>query len=138
MNKDRGKSDAPSIACSKDACFFAWSRESTGGQAHAAFIDPAHAEPLWRNPFAARGSHPVVAVDEAGRARMVWFERGGVMTVALGRDGVEKTVSKLARVSGDQPTPSLVPGKSAGEWYFAWLDFEAGYLEPYAARFVCR
>jgi len=137
MNKDRGKSDAPSIACSKDACFFAWSRE-TGGNAHAAFIDPAHAEPLWRNPFAARGAHPAIAVDDAGRAQMVWFERGGVMTTSINRDGVGKTVSKLARVSGDQPTPSVVAGKGAGEWYMAWLDFEAGYLEPYAARFVCR
>jgi serine/threonine-protein kinase len=137
MNKDRGKADAPSIACSKDACFFAWSRE-TGGNAHAAFINPAHAEPLWRNPFSARGSHPAVAFDDAGRAQMVWFERGGVMTTSINRDGVGKTVSKLARVSGDQPTPSVVAGKGAGEWFIAWLDFEAGYLEPYAARFVCR
>jgi serine/threonine-protein kinase len=46
--------------------------------------------------------------------------------------------SKMARVISDQPSPSLAAGSRPGEWYIAWLDYEAGHLEPYVARVQCR
>ena len=72
-----------------------------------------------------------------GEAQIAWFERGNVMTASIGRDGVG-VPSKVARISGDQPPPSIAAGAKAGEWYIAWLDFETGHLEPYAARVQCR
>ena len=53
------------------------------------------------------------------------------------RDGVGPT-TLFARVSKGQPPPSIAPGAKPGEWYIAWLDYEAGYLEPYAARVQCQ
>ena len=40
--------------------------------------------------------------------------------------------------TGDQPTPSIIAGEKPGEWYVAWLDYEAGHLEAYGARLVCK
>ena len=57
------------------------------------------------------------------------------------RTGGQAARSKAAdrpRVSGAQPSPAIIAGKAPGEWLIAWLDFEAGVLEPYAARFVCK
>jgi len=136
VNTDKSKADAPVIACSSDACFLVWDGESNTGVS-AAYIDPASAQPLWRKKFSKSGGHPAVGVDASGNAQMVWFEKGGVMTASLSRDGVGPA-TKIARVSGTQPPPALIAGKAPGEWLIAWLDFEAGVLEPYAARFVCK
>jgi serine/threonine-protein kinase len=67
----------------------------------------------------------------------VWFEGGRVVTAALAKDGLGP-VTKMARVISDQPTPSITAGEKPGEWYIAWLDYEAGHLEPYAARVQCK
>ena len=81
------------------------------------------------------GGHPSVAVAPSGRrgARLV---RG-----RQGHDGADHPrrrrarPRRIARVSGDQPPPSIVGGRrSPGEWYVAWLDYETGHLEAYAAR----
>jgi hypothetical protein len=53
------------------------------------------------------------------------------------RDGVT-IPTKIARISGDQPMPSIAPGIKPGEWYIAWLDYETGHLEAYAARVQCK
>ncbi|MBK9266015.1 MAG: protein kinase [Polyangiaceae bacterium] len=135
VNTDRSRGDTSSIACSKEECFLVWDNEVFGGVSAAA-IDPATAQPLWRDKFSRTGGHPTVAFDEAGNARIVWFEKGGIMTAPVTRAKVGAP-AKIARVSGAQPAPAVIPGKTPGEWLIAWLDFEAGLLEPYVARFVC-
>ena len=67
----------------------------------------------------------------------MWFEGGFVTTASIGQGGVGAP-SRVARVTGDQPTPSIAPGRKPGEWYLAWLHFEAGHLEPFTARIQCR
>ncbi|TKD07350.1 serine/threonine protein kinase [Polyangium fumosum] len=137
VNTDKSKADMTGIACSKDACFLVWDGESNSGVS-AAYLDAANAQPLWRDKrFSKVGGHPSVGVDASGNARIVWFEKGGVMTAPISRDGVGPS-TKIARVSGAQPSPAIITGKAPGEWFIAWLDFEAGQLEPYAARFVCK
>ncbi len=135
VNTDKSRADTSSLACSKDACYLAWDIDNFGGVS-AALIDPATAQPLWRNKFSKSGGHPSVAIDAEGNARVVWFEKGGIMTAPLTRSDVGAT-AKVARISGAQPAASIVSGKTTGEWLMAWLDFEAGQLEPYVARFVC-
>ncbi len=139
VNTDKSKADMTGIACTKDACFLVWDGESNSGVS-AAYLDSKSAEPLWRDKrFSKQGGHPAVGVDAAGNARMVWFEKGGVMTAPISRDGVKNdAATRIARVSGAQPSPAIIAGKAPGEWLIAWLDFEAGQLEPYAARFVCK
>jgi serine/threonine-protein kinase len=134
-NIEKDKADAPTLACGTPGCFAAWHAE--GGRAMAAFIEPQKAAPLWRKALAKSAGDPVVAISPAGEAQIAWYERGNVMTAAVGRDGVGPA-SKVARISGDQPMPSIAPGAKPGEWYVAWLDFETGHLEPYAARVQCK
>ncbi|WP_052375271.1 serine/threonine-protein kinase [Chondromyces apiculatus] len=136
-NTEKSRSDGPGISCSADACYLVWHGDPPIGGASAAYVDPAAAQPLWRKKFVKVGMHPAVSVDAEGRAQIVWFEGSRVATAALTRDGVGPA-TRFARVSGDQPMPSIAPGTKPGEWYIAWLDYEAGHLEPYAARVQCR
>ncbi len=136
VNTDKAKADGPSLACGDAGCFVVWHGEQSGG-ASAAYLDPGKATPLWRRKFSRLGAHPAVSVAPSGQAQIAWYERGGVMVAAINRDGVG-TPTKIARVLGDQPMPSIAPGGKPGEWYVAWLDFEIGHLEPYAARVVCK
>ncbi len=136
VNTDKSKADGPSLVCSNGACFLAWYTEGTGG-ASAARVDPIKAQPLWRNKFSRTGSHPAVAVSATGQAQLVWFEAGKVMTAAINRDTVGPA-SRIARVSGDQPMPSITAGSNPGEWYLAWLDYETGHLEAFVARVLCK
>ena len=136
INTDKSKADGPSLACGIGACFLAWFTEGTGG-ASAALIDPGKAQPLWRNKFSRSGTHPAVAVSATGQAQVVWFEGGKVMTAAINRDTIGPA-SRIARVSGDQPMPSIAAGSKPGEWYLAWLDYETGHLEAFAARVLCK
>jgi serine/threonine-protein kinase len=133
---DKARSDSPSVACGGAMCFLVWHGEANSGS-YAAFIDPTKPQPLWRKKFTRTGSHPAVAVSASGEGQIAWYEAGRVMTASIGRDGIGPA-SRIARVSGDQPTPSVVAGAKPGEWYVAWLDFESGYLEPYAVRVLCR
>jgi serine/threonine-protein kinase len=135
VNADKSRAETSSIACGKEGCFLVWDAETMGGVSAAA-IDPATAQPLWRDKFSKVGGHPSVAFDDAGNARVVWFEKGGIMTAPITRAKVGAS-SKIGRISGNQPPASLVPGKTSGEWFISWLDYEAGQLEPYVGRFVC-
>jgi serine/threonine-protein kinase len=78
-----------------------------------------------------------VGVASGGQAQLVWYEGGRVLTASVSKDGMG-TPSRVARISGEQPTPSIAAGQKPGEWYVAWLDYETGHLEPYAARVLCR
>jgi serine/threonine-protein kinase len=136
VNVDKAKADGPSLACGGGACFLAWHGEQGGG-AWVAYVDPASAQPVVRRHFSKQGQHPAVGVSSSGAAQVAWYESGKVLIAALSKDGVG-TPTKIARISGEQPMPSIVPGNKPGEWYLAWLDYETGHLETYAARVQCR
>jgi serine/threonine-protein kinase len=136
VNTDKSKTDSPVLSCGGGFCFVVWHGESNGG-ASAAFIEPSKTQPLWRKKFSRTGGHPAVAVAPSGQAQVVWYEGGKVLTAPITRDGVGQT-SRIARVSGEQPAPSIVAGQKPGEWYVAWLDYETGHLEAYAARIACK
>ncbi|WP_437754069.1 serine/threonine protein kinase [Sorangium sp. So ce1389] len=137
VNSDRARSDSPSLACGGGSCFVVWHGEPPIGGASAAYIDPAKGQPLWRKRLSKTGARPSIAIAPSGQAQLAWFEQGRMLTASINRDGIG-TPTKFARVSGDQPAPSISPGARPGEWYVAWLDYEAGHLEPYAARIQCR
>jgi serine/threonine-protein kinase len=137
VNTDKAKSDGPNIACTATACFVTWYGEGLGGGASAAYLEPMKPQPLWRRKFARLGTHPAIAVAPTGQAQVVWYESGRIFTAPISRDGVG-TPTRIARISGEQPTPALTPGKRPGEWYLAWLDYETGHLEAYAARVTCK
>jgi eukaryotic-like serine/threonine-protein kinase len=136
MNTEKAKADSPSVACGFGACYLVWHGENNGG-AWAASVDPSKAALLSHKRFARLGTHPSVAVSSGGQAQVVWYEGGRVLTAAINRDGVGPA-SRVARISGDQPMPAIAPGTKAGEWYLAWLDYETGHLEAYAARVLCK
>ena len=136
INTDKSKADGPSLVCGSGACFLVWYTEGTGG-ASAARIDSGKALPLWRNKFSRTGTHPAVAVSATGQAQIMWFEGGKIMTASISRDTIGPA-SRIARISGDQPMPSITAGSKPGEWYLAWLDYETGHLEAYAARVLCK
>ncbi|AKT43355.1 serine/threonine-protein kinase [Chondromyces crocatus] len=137
VEAEKTRSDGPAIACGAESCYLVWHGDPPTGSASAAYVDPSAAQPLWRKKFAKHGMHPAVAVDAEGHAQLFWYEGGRVVTAALTRDGVGPP-TRFARVTGDQPMPSVTPGTKPGEWYAAWLDYEAGHLEPYVARVQCR
>jgi serine/threonine-protein kinase len=133
---DKTKADTPSIACGKGACYIVWHGEGGLG-ASIAYLDPSKVAPLWYRKFTRTGGRPSVGISGAGNAQVVWYEQGRVLTAAVGRDQVEAP-SRIARVSGDQPVPSIAAGEKPGEWYIAWLDYETGHLEAYGARLLCK
>ena len=135
--KERG--DAPSLACATDGCFIAWHGEKVGtstGGGFAGFVDSKTGQLLWRKKFVPQGGKPTVAMGPKGEAAVAWFEQGRVRLAPLGRDGVGLP-SVLARVAGDQPRPAVAMGATPKDWAVAWLDFEAGKLEPYALAASC-
>jgi serine/threonine-protein kinase len=136
VNTDKSKGDAPAIVCSSTACFIVWHAEFGGG-ASAAYVDSAKGQLLWRRKLSKTGAHPAVAISSTGEVQVAWFDRGGLMIAPINRDGVG-VATKIARVLGDQPMPSIAPGGRPGEWYIAWLDYESGHVEPYAVRVLCK
>jgi serine/threonine-protein kinase len=136
VNTDRARGDAPSLACERDACILAWHGELQNG-AWASYIQPARPQPLWRKKFSKLGAHPASAMATSGQGQLAWFEAGRVQLASIGRDGVGRP-TKLLRVTGEQPMPSIATSNKPNEWLVAWLDYEAGHLEPYAARVLCK
>jgi eukaryotic-like serine/threonine-protein kinase len=134
VNEDKVPSDAPALACGSEGCFLAWSGEQGG--AFAAMMDPVQGKVMWRKKFSDKGGHPGLGVGSEGEVGVVFFEKGAVRLATLTRDGVG-TASTVAKVTGDQPRPTLAAGRSKGEWFLAWQDAEATHSEVYAARVVC-
>lgn len=133
-NPDKTKADAPSIACGGAGCVAMWHAEMQGGL-FGLGLEGDKAQ-RWRKKVS-KGARPAITFSASGQGQAVWFEGGRVVTAALAKDGLGP-ITKMARVISDQPTPSITAGEKPGEWYIAWLDFEAGHLEPYAARVQCR
>jgi eukaryotic-like serine/threonine-protein kinase len=124
----------PSIACSKEGCYIAWTQVMQGGTG-LAFIDKS-GKGQWHKVFTTSGKHAAIATSPAGDVQIVWVEGGRLATATLDRSGLGPQ-SKIARVVGDHPPPFIAPGAKRGEWYVSWLDYESGHREPYAARIQC-
>ncbi len=134
ITRENEKSDEPSLACVADGCYVAWTQRSGG--AGVAFVDN-EAKMQWHNVFAPQGKKASIGLAPTGEAQVVWVEGGRLTTGTLDRSGVGPS-SKVARVVGDHPPPIIAPGLTKGEWYIAWLDYESGHQEPYAARMECQ
>jgi serine/threonine-protein kinase len=67
---------------------------------------------------------------------VAYFEANKIRMATLTRDGVGAP-SVVAKVSGDQPRPSLSSARP-GEWFLSWQDTEERHSEVYAARVVCK
>lgn len=133
-NADKTKADAPTIGCGGEGCVAMWHAEMQGGLFGLGLEgDKAN---RWKKKLS-KGARPAIAFSASGQGQAVWFEGGRVVTATLVKDGLGPA-TKIARVISDQPTPSITAGEKPGEWYIAWLDYEAGHLEPYAARVQCR
>jgi serine/threonine-protein kinase len=128
-----GKNAQPRVACVTDGCFVVWDDENAG--ALAAFIDKDRGEAIWHREFASKGSRPALAAA-GSRARVAYYEASRLKIAPLERDGLGESDS-LARVSGLQPFPAIVPGTRPGEWYVSWRDYEAGHLEAFVVRAEC-
>ena len=133
-NADKTKADSPSIGCGGEGCVAMWHAEMQGGL-FGLGLSSGKPQP-WRKKLS-KGARPAIAFGASGQGQAVWFEAGRVVTAAIEKDGLGP-VTKIARVISDQPAPSITAGEKPGEWYIAWLDYEAGHLEPYAARVQCR
>jgi serine/threonine protein kinase len=134
VNEDKVPADAPALACGSEGCFLAWNGEQGG--AFAALIDPILGKVTWRKKFSDKGGHPGLGVSADGEVVVAYFERGVVRLATLTRDGVGAS-STVAKVSGDQPRPTLAAGHAKGEWFVAWQDTEATHSEAYVARVAC-
>ncbi len=124
----------PSMTCDKDGCLVVWDDE--GGGAFAGFVPPDQDAPLWHREFASKGKRPVVARNAEGTSAVAYFAGDRLFIAPVSRDGIGKP-SVISRVSGFQPSPSLVAGQAPGEWLVAWRDYEAGHLEIFVARAHC-
>jgi serine/threonine-protein kinase len=134
VNEDKAPSNAPDMACGSEGCFLAWNGEQSG--AYVALIDPDRGRVMWRKMLAAKGSHPSLSSSSSGQVMVAYFEAGRIRLATLSRDGVG-VPSPVAKVTGDQPRPSLSSARP-GEWLVAWQDAEERRSEVYAARVVCK
>ncbi len=135
INEDKTPADAPTIGCGTEGCFIAWASEKGGS--NAALLDPTQAKVLWRKKFSDKGTHPVLGVGTQGEVYVSFFEQGKVKMAKVSRDGIGPA-SIVAKVTGDEPRPSLSSGRVAGEWLLAWQDQESNHAEAYVAKVSCR
>jgi hypothetical protein len=130
------KAYEPSIACNTEGCFVAWTQSVQNG-ASVAFIDGKTGKRQWHKVFTTQGRRPALAAHPNGEVQIIWVENQKIYTASLSRDGVGPS-SKVARVVGEPAPPVIAAGLKRGEWYVAFLDFEAGRREPYAVRMQCQ
>lgn len=135
VNEDKSLADAPDIACGKEGCFIVWHGEQGG--AHAAMLGPSDGKVVWRKKFSDKGGRPALGLTRSGQVAVAYYEGGRIKVASISRDGVGPS-SSLAKISTDQPRPSLSGGPNEGEWYLAWQDQEAGHTEPFVARLSCQ
>lgn len=129
-----GKHNEPDIVCVEDGCYVVWDDEKAG--ANAAFVSASSGEIIWRREIGPKALRPSVAASEREIA-LVWYEDKRLRLARMTKNGFEKP-SVLARGSGVQPTPAVVPGESPGQWYVSWRDFEAARPEAFVLRAQCR
>jgi serine/threonine-protein kinase len=133
VNEDKLPGDAPALACGTEGCFLAWHNEQGG--AVVALLDAAQGKVIWRKKLASV-ARPALATAPDGQVAIAFYEKGQVEMAMLSRDGLGP-LSAFGRVTGDQPRPSIAPGKRAGEWLVAWQDTESFHSEVHVARLTC-
>ena len=133
LSEGEGVLDQARVECGKDGCLVAWDNERGG--ATLALVDLEKSRVIWRRSLGAKGSRPALAQAD-GHIVLVWFDNSRVHIAHVSRDGLGPS-SIVGKVSGFQPYPALAPGKSTGEWYVSWRDYESGHLESFVARVRC-
>ena len=138
VNSDKGKADAPSLACGSGACFVVWHGEAGGG-ASAAYVDPVEGAAALAQEVQQAGHAPV----RRRRGRRLRRDR-----LVRRRQGARGEHQPRRRRPADEDRARERASSSdafdrrrrpkAGEWYVAWQDYEAGHLEAYAARILCK
>jgi serine/threonine-protein kinase len=126
---------APSLTCDGTGCLVTWDDEALG--AFAGFVPHDQGMALWFREFSSKGKRVSIARSRSGQSAMAYFAGDRLFLALVSRDGVGQP-SVVSRVSGFQPSPTLVAGSAPGEWLVAWRDFEAGHLEIFVARAQCR
>jgi eukaryotic-like serine/threonine-protein kinase len=134
VSKAHAKSAEPRVACTREGCFVVWDDERKG--AVAAFLDRDKGQAIWHRDFGGKGSRPNIAASTSG-AVVAWYSDARLKVAHITRDGLDKP-SVLARESGYQPYPAIVPGSDPGQWYICWRDYEAGHLEAFLVRAQCK
>ncbi len=124
----------PSMACDSRGCVVVWDDETAG--AFSGYVPHGQDAALWHREFSTKGKRPVIAKSSSGALAVAYFAGDRLFLAPIGEDGVGAP-SVISRVSGFQPTPTLVPGNEPGDWLLAWRDFEAGHLEIFVARAHC-
>ncbi len=127
--------DSPSVACGRDGCFVAWYEEPAG--VSVAFLEPKDSKRLWYKNVSAKGTRPSIATGREGDVVLSYFEAGKLKISQLSRVGAGPATVLAKATAADAPRPTLVAGRTSGEWYVAWLDNEFGHLEPYMVRLLC-
>ncbi len=127
--------DAPSIACGRDGCFVAWYEDPAG--VSIAFLEPKDSKRLWYKNVSAKGIRPSIATGREGDVILSYYEAGKLKISQLSRVGAGPATVLAKATAADAPRPTLVAGRTPGEWYVAWLDSEYGHLEPYMVRLLC-
>jgi len=128
------KQAEPSLVCDAEGCLLTWDDETAG--AFAAFVPHGQDSVLWHREFSTKGQRPVLAQDGAGHIAAAYFAGDRLLLATVTRDGIGAP-SVISKVSGFQPGPKLIAGRTPGEWLISWRDFEAGHLEIFTARAQC-
>jgi serine/threonine-protein kinase len=134
VNTDKSKADIPALACGGGSCYVAWHAEQGG--VWVSRLDPASAKPTGRWQVSRTGGQVAVTVSSKGDAQVAWFENKGLFTAAITGDR-QGPSSLIARATAEVPF-SITRGANAGEWYVAWIDWEIGHHEVFAARVQCK
>lgn len=133
--RDSPRQAEPASSCDEHGCIVVWDDEQGG--AFAAYIPHAQSAPLWHNEFSSKGKRPTIARSADGHTLVAYFAGDRLFMQLADRDGL-RAPSVISRVSGFQPSPHLIAGKLKGEWMIAWRDYEAGHLEVFVARAMCK
>ena len=127
----------PALGCNNDGCYVAWHDAARGGGA-VAFIERSTSKVQWVKRVGATGRRFAIAMAPNGQAQLAWYDAGKLVLASIGVEG-PGSESRVAKVTGESPTPALAPGAKRGEWYAAWLDSEgARVTEPYVLRVLCQ
>jgi len=136
LSRQDEQASGPALGCNNDGCYIAWNDASRGGGT-VTFLDRSSSKPQWTKRLGTNGRRFAVGMAPNGQAQLAWYEGGKLVLAALSLEG-PGAESRIAKVSGEPPAPSIAPGAQRGEWYAAWLDTEGFRTEPYVARVRCQ
>ena len=132
--RSQPKQAEPSMVCDGEGCLVVWDDENGG--AFAGYVPANQNATLWHREFSTKGKRPVVARNAKGDITVAYFAGDRLFLAPAGKDGMGEP-SVISRVSGFQPSPTLIAGETEGDWLMSWRDYEAGHLEIFVARAHC-